>query len=445
MTNAERLPTSRFSHIGFVLLFGAIAFGLTGCYTQLQVAERPSKTKKHQVEKKATYADEYRREYRRTDRRAQKTATGPQYNYYFYGDAWDYDPFFHDPFFYNSWGVYPRYRSSFSLSFHFGDPYFRSWRYHPRYSWYHRGYGPGGYPSYGNYFFGDQYYYYGDAPDVTPDRSYGPRGATIGRGAVSADRRTTARSVRRSSSGSQSNARVGRIGRSREDARTARADRSTRVDRTRSSTRIGRSSRSGTDRQRATQRTRSRTDRSTEARSRTESRDRSSRTQARGRSQENSSGSNGRSRSRSGGDSGNEEGQLRSQVRPSNSSGRIGQRAASRRFTRSLRQALPRQITVPSRYDEAQTRLRRQRTERRSYDLQFDRQRATRSFSFENGRTTRSQTRAARQSRSNNSTQRRATNRSSSSNDQAASRRSSSSRSGNDSKGRSRSRGGDGR
>ncbi|PQJ34463.1 hypothetical protein BSZ35_07500 [Salinibacter sp. 10B] len=219
------------------------------------------------------YANEYRREYRMegTD----------DYGYAGYNDLYEYkyqykykygalspyrslyggwcdDAFFHDPWYYYS-QCGPSYGSRFSLSFHFGTPYYhhRPWgrRYYS--SWY--GYRYGGWP-YSNYYFGNQYYYYGDADWREDERDYLSRRATI-RGTTdagqSASRGPTARasSVERARHSSSSG---GRIGRSREASmsqrgrvgdRTARSWEIDRLERM-GDGRIGRSRRATMDRSR---------------------------------------------------------------------------------------------------------------------------------------------------------------------------------------------------
>ena len=287
-----------FSQFGVLLTVGLLSVGLTGCYTQLQTADPapPTATKKaprtHEspAKKKPTYAREYRREYRTDDSYADDYASygyddmyvGDDYEYlyeykykYKYGAPYRYsdfhfgryyDPFFHDPFY----GSNVR----FSVSFGFGSPYYyhRPWR--PYHSSFY-GYRSYGYSPYSSYYFGNQYFYYGDVEPRKDDREYRPRSGTIGRGATSAgaaDRRAVDRGVRPTPTrrAIHSSSSGGRIGRTTRSTTTRRApepsptDRGRRVTRTRPSDdgargRVGRSVRRAPDR---TQTRRTRTTRS---------------------------------------------------------------------------------------------------------------------------------------------------------------------------------------
>lgn len=61
MTYVQRLLPSSLHHTGLLLILGALTLGLTGCYTQLQVADKEDQahqgTHKKQVDQKKSYAD----------------------------------------------------------------------------------------------------------------------------------------------------------------------------------------------------------------------------------------------------------------------------------------------------------------------------------------------------------------------------------------------------
>ncbi|MFB6272014.1 MAG: hypothetical protein ABEL51_03865 [Salinibacter sp.] len=390
MTNVERSPTSLLSRVGPFLLFGVLAFGLTGCYTQLQLTDPAAprtpdaeQTPQKQDDRSMTYADEYRREYRRDAprRTARRETATYQYNYYFdrgeYYSGWGDAPFFHDPWGipHDPWHYGPWYGSRFSVAFRVGSPYFyaRPW-WHPR-SEYYLGYGLDFYRPYENFYIGDSYYYDGDVQR----RDYRPRGATIGRAASSTARRTADRQGSRSAEKGAARTRTGRIGRSRDDARAAQTG---RADRSRASTRIGRSSRDAdaprarrTPRRRSERSTRSRSGRQ-EARERTRDRSTRSRSGNRDRAEQESSrsgdsGSKGRSRSRDGSDDENGR-RLRSEADRSSASstGRIGRRTAPRALSRSIRESIPTRIQTPDFGDRKARLKKKQRRKRRSF--QFD-------------------------------------------------------------------------
>ena len=337
-----------FSRIGVILTVGLLTVGLTGCYTQLQTADpTPSTTtrkapraQKQPANEKPTYAREYRREYRTDDSYADgydaygydgsladqydslyeykyqyKYKYGAPYRYSDYHFGRYYDPFFHDPFFHD-----PFYGSNvrFSMSIGFGSPsyYHRPWR--PFYSSYHYGYGGFGYSPYGNYYFGNQFIYYGDADRPARDREYRPSSGTIGRGATRASdiqRRSPDRGVRqtptqRAVHSSSSGGRIGRSARAVDARRTAgrtATDRTGRIDRARQLNddgnrgRVGRSVRGDARDQRARSRRPAREDRSVrQTRSRSVDRSRreatrrsSSRSDDRARSRRSRSDDNG--------------------------------------------------------------------------------------------------------------------------------------------------------
>ena len=360
-----------------LLLLGVLSIGLAGCYTQLQVADAPEKERR--VEQKKEYADEYRRENRRDARRAkkQRTRTLDRYDYRIYDYRWAYGGWHYDPFFYDPWDYDPWYGSRFSVSFYFGGPYPRFSRSFYRYGGFVR-------PYYSTVYYGNQYYYFGDASGVDGGRSYGPRGATVGGGVTAGDRRTTGRrsNADRSVSRSPRTAdradalRTGRIGRSARADRTrssARRGRSGRADRPRSSARIGRSSREA-DARRTRLRQPEARDRSSRPQAERGDRERSSRERGnreRG-SRERSSDANRRESSR---DRGDDRQRLRVDSRRApDDGGRIG------RSGRGLfRNALPDRIQVPD-YAERRARLERRPSDRRSFT--FERQRMNRSDLF---------------------------------------------------------------
>ncbi|MEF8816546.1 MAG: hypothetical protein V5A20_07525, partial [Salinibacter sp.] len=62
MTYVDRLSRSAMHRVGLLLVFGILAVGLTGCYTQLKVADTSSDRQAERPKPEKTYADEYRRE-----------------------------------------------------------------------------------------------------------------------------------------------------------------------------------------------------------------------------------------------------------------------------------------------------------------------------------------------------------------------------------------------
>lgn len=296
------------SQIAVVCALCVLSLGLAGCYTQLETVDRgPTQgSLDQQAAEEPVYADEYRREYRKDESYAdpddgRTVLADGEYDYlykykYKYGSPYRYrgssanrwceEAFFHDPWYYDDW-CGPSYGSRFSLSFHFGSPYYYSRPYYSRpwgsyySSWHRYSYG-GAYSPYGNHYFGN-YYYYGSVDGSGSDREYRPRGGTIGRGATGTDRRRTAdrsvteggtmdRSVHSSSSqgrigrsaraaerrsavdrGTRSSSERGRVGRTtaRERDRVTRTRQTTRADRPRRTTRTrsgDRSSGTRTDR-----------------------------------------------------------------------------------------------------------------------------------------------------------------------------------------------------
>jgi hypothetical protein len=220
------------------LLVIVLSLGLTGCYTQLQTADRgasapdtrqaETRTPAEAVQKKKPqYAAEYRREYRdgpgvRYDEYAYdaygyeddyeylyeykyKYKYGAPYRYRTYFDDWYHDPFFHDPFY--------RSGARFSLSFHFGSPFYayhhRPWRYS---SWHRYGYSP-----FGPRYYTNNYYYFDDDhdDDIYGGRTYRPRGGTVGQstdGSVgrAIGSRDAAAARRAASQTTDTNGRIGR-------------------------------------------------------------------------------------------------------------------------------------------------------------------------------------------------------------------------------------------
>lgn len=227
------------------VLILVLSLGLTGCYTQLQTTDQDRSSSKasparsaDQTEE-AQYADEYRRDYRdgvgvRYDDYAYADEYEYRYEYkYKYGAPsryrtsfgdWYHDPFYHDPFY--------RSGARFSLSFHFGSPFYayhhRPWRYS---SWHRYGYSP-----FGPRYYTNNYYYLDDDYDGNRSysgRTYRPRGGTVGQGTDGAAGRDNAgreaASARRAASRStppDSNARIGRSSAAGERSREATTGRS---------------------------------------------------------------------------------------------------------------------------------------------------------------------------------------------------------------------------
>lgn len=244
------------------LLLVALSFGLTGCYTQLKTTDpgysTPKKTETHTAERatEPQYADEYRREYRgdvgvsysdlgyedQYEYRYEykyKYKYGAPYRYRTYFDDWYHDPFYHDPFY--------RSGARFSLSFHFGSPFYayhhRPWRYS---SWHRYGYSPFG----PRYYTNNYYYFDDDYDDVFDGRTYRPRGATVGQstaGTVGRDAAAARRAASRTSSTTPS-ARIGRSVRGTDSDDTPRRATTGRASSDRTSRgRVGRATRSGRD------------------------------------------------------------------------------------------------------------------------------------------------------------------------------------------------------
>ncbi len=160
--------------LGTLLLLGLMAFGLTGCYTQLAVTERnytprPDRVVVERYDGDSTVVREYYYErgpyyYRRYFARFY----GDPFFYYDCFDPWYYDPFYCDPFY------YPSFR--FRLSFYWGDPFF--FPYHGYAYWFY------GFGYYSPYYWAYYPVYYGYVP---PGRrvvwNYAPRGSALGRDA----------------------------------------------------------------------------------------------------------------------------------------------------------------------------------------------------------------------------------------------------------------------
>lgn len=397
MSRAQRVLTSVLPQAGLFVLLGVLTFGLTGCYTQLQTAESGRTAKAPPAEQsaqthsadEAAYADEYRREYR--EGQVYDDGVGARYDNggyggdgygglyeykyqykYKYGATSPYnsrfdrlcdEAFFHDPWYYDS-HCRSRYGSRFSLSFHFGSPHYYGHHYRRGWSpwsssWYSHGYGGWGHGSYATYY-GGNHYYYGDVDSRDDDRTHRPRGGTIGRGAASADGRTSIDRSDRGRATQQAGTSRGRIGRSEQATETRRAsiDRSatTRTEqgrvgrteraRTDQSGRVGRSTTRDADRDRTTRTRRSeRADRPERQRPRTV--DRSSR----GSDDRGTSRSDTRTRSRS--DDSSDDGNRRSQYRVptrdlelqptprTNRDERTTPRSSTREWTRSSKDQRP--------------------------------------------------------------------------------------------------------
>ena len=429
MTYVYRFLPFALRHAGLLLVLGALTIGLTGCYTQLQVADTPEKNRR--VDQKTEYADEYRRGNRRDARQAKKRRTRAldRYDYRMYDYRWAYGGWHYDPFFYDPWDYDPWYGSRFSVSFYFGGPYPRFSRPFYRYGGFVR-------PYYGNVYYGNQYYF-GEASGVDGGRSYGPRGATVGGGATAGDRRTTGRRPAADRSVARSSRAADRAADRAAGPRTGRIGRSARADRTRSSARRGRSSREADARRTRPRRPEAR-DRSSRPRAERGNRERSGRERgSRGRA----SDANRRGSSR---DRGDDRQRLRVDTRRStDDGGRIG------RANRGLfRDALPDRIQVPD-YAERRARLERRQSDRRSFT--FERRRMNRSdlFSRPDRDARRARSRSTQRQRSRrthpNRSQRARSSRSSASDQRARSSRQRSARDDGSSRSRRGSRDGDDR
>lgn len=366
MIYAERFLTYVLPRTGLLLVLVALSVGLTGCYTQLQVAEETRGTRASQ---KQAYADEYRREYRQEYRReTRRNVTEYRYSVRLY-DRWHHDPFFFDPWF-------GPYSSRFSLSIHFGSPY-HHWSWHRPHWWYHdpfffRPYRPFFSGIYRSPFYRNPYYgsgFYSPVPSyASNDRNYRPRGGTIGHSTSDGGRRGASARGNRAARGSDAKTFArgessrGRIGRRSDDrARGARGsstgDRWTRTDRTRTENgRVGRRSSRGSRAGRS-----SRSSNRSSGGTRTGRSSNKSGSKARGSGHSSSSG-NGSGRSSRGSSSSGEKGS-----RSSREDEGSNDDSNKRRLQSAIFRTVPNRIEVDDRYEDELRRLEERYTVRNGF------------------------------------------------------------------------------